>query len=437
MLFSLLTIAATAFARPALPPSLTYLQLTPQEVSQREKNLAPLYNDYATTNVAKLAGALEDNYKINVYHHVVGGDWTAEALNSKAGIMAAAVQYAIRDNQIRDDEGSTSLYASYGFKAGFLFDRISPVELGFKGRILLDDLMPSDLSFYSGDAKHAGRPLANSPFSITSEVMMNSYVAMSGWDPAKILSLGLVKHPFGGFDTNSFTLFTSESLLGVERPAIKRFLFALRDKQIRALDATVVFVNTHRLRVVDTDSTGHLFAPMAPYAVVYPGFSRVAPIPQPIIFISEDATDADLAQMIDTEAPLIFAYNKLFDMQIMPGEAQFEASLAKVSSQSPLVANLVRQVGSANAREASRRAFLSLAYGVLTTGAAPVQIGKAGAMLAANTVATAATFVYNNVASVANGIYDIMTTPSYNETVEFNINQEATAIAVSNTYIGW
>mgnify|MGYP003386888599 CR=1 FL=1 len=428
--------------------SLAPMQLTRAEVAAREKKLKPIFDYYGKTSVGQVANALEEIYGLNVYQHIAGVQWPGAALSNKKGIMAAAVQASLTEQNFTSEHdynpyrgyysSSTSYYLTtpscpitggfalatdgrliasgteivrasapsfvactlhtmFGLTARNLLNRVSAQELGIQDRVEATQWNASQLQLIKG--KEGIPNIAKiSPFTLLTTVEGKNRTVMSGFDPLKLFSLGLASRPFSGFGTRDYALYSTLENSAVLAPQLFRFLVTLKRLQIKALDATVVFMNSDYLSL--SKGVGK------PWLTVYPNFSSVAPIPQPIIYIGEGATDSDMETLIRQEAPLIYVYNKLFDANLLPLQTDIAASLAKVSHTNPELAAMMTKVGRMNSEEAARRAYLILAYGALHSTTSAVH----GAGLAVREVG-------NTVTNVFNAVYDILDQETFSETL--------------------
>jgi hypothetical protein len=207
------------------------------------------------------------------------------------------------------------------------------------------------------------------------------------WHPTFALSTLLMANTrqFGYWRLNgestALAVFSTTQNPLFEAPVLRSFSDAMNTVGLRALDATVVFLAVPIL--VDRTENDTL-----PYQVIYPQNDKVAPIPRPVVFVSPDATDEDLKAMLTDHAPRIFAYNKLFNEDVLPSVLQLDALLKKFAAEDPIVAKLIEKVGIENARNALHAAHLKMAYAILSGILAPAEfvgraaVGIAGAPLA-------------------------------------------------------
>lgn len=132
-----------------------------------------------------------------------------------------------------------------------------------------------------------------------------------------------------------------------------RFLDAIRLEQLKALDATIVFLKRNKV-VLNKQNKATVSV-----AVIYPPAESAAPVPQPMIFIGSSATIEDLTNMLEEHAPKIAAYNKLFDEHLLPSLTTFSQLLKKFPELEQKILAEVGEVNEAMKHEAMFRAYLS------------------------------------------------------------------------------
>ena len=91
--------------------------------------------------------------------------------------------------------------------------------------------------------------------------------------------------------------------------------------------------------------------------------SKIAPIPQPTIFVAEDANYQDIVEMLTENAPKIYAYNKLFNKNLLPSLNEINEILNKYPN---IYEEVIRARGGVtrdNLINAIQSAFLNVTYG--------------------------------------------------------------------------
>lgn len=338
------TFSSLSFAtEPTLPAtpvkelnlSLEHLSLTTTEIKNRDKLLKPIYENYETVNLSSVANALESAYGINVYHHMVDKELN---LKDKKNVMENAVRYFAGDTSLFNDAAANVLSNGGAVRLKnenanrYYYDK--PVV----GNNLSLDLIEGNEKKFSLEKKYPS-------FSILTTVGDSRRIE----DPIFWSKIGTRRAVYSSVKKRLYT-----------SPVMNDFLEAMKDLNIKALDATVTFSN------------GELVA--GAYAVVYPNFSKLAPIPQPAIFISETATYTDMIEMLNIHAPKIYAYNKLFTANLLPTVNEINALLTKYPNIIKEVEQKVGKVQRQNMVNAVQAAFLTVTYGAGALLAAPVAI---------------------------------------------------------------
>lgn len=296
---------------------LEHMSLTAAQIRKRDKLLKPIYDNYQNVNLSSVANVIEKAYGSNVFHYMENGKLS---LADKKSVMENAVRYYM---------GISSL-----------FDQADASVIPLKGAVKLTN------GYYDSFIQVTGKRIQGNAdkFEETNNFYSPSILA------SKVMAY---QNDFLGiFDTSvSRALYTTSTSPLFSAPVMSEYLDAMKNLNLRGLDATINFVS------------GRL-AGNKPYEVVYPHFSRIAPIPQPIIFISKDATYTDLVEMLEVHAPRIFAHNRLFNANVLPSVKDINDLLTKYPNIMEEVRRVRGQVSRQNLVNAIQGAFLNLTYGV-------------------------------------------------------------------------
>lgn len=332
--------------------SLDHLKLDAKGIKARDRKLAPVYKSYQNHTLASVANALKQTFGINVYHHS-GAKIDFNGNVSKSTVMAAAVRFFMENRETTDHWSRDTLNGEYFWQSPL---RDTPeAELGYRDEVALVSYPEVLMRFLEGDGKFFKEEYRKrSPYALTSSP---DTTTKDGWF----------------FDKKKHALFTTTNNGIFTVPGMTYFLEAMKELNLKGLDATVVFTTAN---ITDENKA-------APYRVVYPTFSYVAPIPQPVIFINASASKADAIKLLSEHAAQIYAYNKLFDREVLPKVSD----LNDVLSQHPnFLEDVKKQAGDIkgkNIRAAVQHAFLSVAAGTgLALGAVVATPLTLAAMLA-------------------------------------------------------
>lgn len=319
--------------------SLDYLKLTPDEIKDRDEKLGPIYDFYRNATAEKLASSIEETFGSQVFRLMaVGDDHNGTSLDDKRGVMDAAVFY----------------YLGY-----------SDQNLGFSN--VDSRVLPRSPLVYArnSDKEYTARKVSgNDDFpDLKSE---KCTFLLGSWDEKDSQS-----HEFMWWDWSSevSAAYSTLSDKAFEMPVIQSYFDAMIGMNLRALDAMVVFVGSlnEASAYVPSGNGGYYTDPKSKaWSVVYPRFNKLAPIPQPIVFIDSNATQADIEDLLVSQAPQIYAYNKLFNEQLLPTAAD----MAKLFKSVPALADLARAAAAENKQmkleEAVNDAYLKVSYAILT-----------------------------------------------------------------------
>jgi hypothetical protein len=320
--------------------SLDAMSLTTKEISKRDKLLKPIYENYETVNLSSVANALETAYGMNIYHHMEGKDLD---LKNKKNVMENAVRYFV---------GGESLFnqAAEGVLAYKNSVNVKKVDNYYS----TSEFNPLSVKLIEGNPKKW-----NETSTMKSPSLLASYSEKNAIRDAIFNSKVGTREAL--YTSTQNRLFTA--------PVMSDFLEAMKNLNLKAIDATVTFVNGS-VKEAGYDK---------PYKVVYPTFSKIAPIPQPVIFISSNATYSDLTQLLTEHAPKIFAYNKLFMANLLPSVNEINDLLIKYPNIIKEVEMKAGKVSRANMINAVQSAFLNVTYGTGVLLAAPVGLAAMAA----------------------------------------------------------
>lgn len=366
--------------------NLDYLKLTPNEIRKRDKKLKPIYDYYQQATLQKVLEQIENTFGSNIY---VYNDTAGASLKDKAGTMDSAVTYYTE-----------------GYSGNSAFVHIDPSIIGPRETVSADG------------PNHLVRTTSDSYLDATSNVRSAFALEIRG---------ACEVHRMWISDRNHQAVYSNLGNHLFEMPVMDRFISAMKDLNLKGLDATIVFTAGSSItrgaggassstRYTGCDTYRGYDAPPPPPAppapeyqwvpeqdgkgnvvydengqqvmvrieapapapavtkVVYPMFSHLAPIPQPIVYISKDASESDIAQMLQENAPKIYAYNQLFNKELLPQAEQIADALAKYPAIGAALAKANKTVSAANQRDALYHAFLSVSFGLMAAGMGAVSI---------------------------------------------------------------
>ncbi len=333
---------------------ISYLELTPEEIRKRDKLLKPIYDNYENQNVSSLSNAIEEIFGMNVYHnyHNYSFQGKDRSLSNKKDVMENAVRFY---SYSIDDESD--------------FDQVEKRVLSGKDSVGIDSSNCVDHTRTKGDKKYFDEE----------ECIYSSYLLdtkyLRKWKRTMIR----------GYYKKAVYTTTQNPLF--EAPIMDIFVEALNNLSLKALDATVVFTNSdiykkENIKVHDSYSSVKEVETCwncpkeeivsEKFKVIYPDYSKLAPIPQPIIYISKHAQYSDIEKMLKEHAPKIFSYNKLFNNLMLPSITDLNRMLSK----HPNFIDDVKKSGKVVARDnlinAMKMAMLDMAYGTAIVGGAVV-----------------------------------------------------------------
>lgn len=362
-----LNFAATAQAQTTAPVELSmgleHMSLTAKQIRARDRLLKPIYSNYQNVNLSSVANALEKAYGINVFHYNETPELT---LGNKKGVMESATRYYL---------GLTGL-----------FDSADPSVMPYKSSVRLNGQ-----SSYSGNQMPGltvklieGNPSKwNETTTISSPSIMASMVAEQSTSFLGIVGTGTRR-----------ALYTSTKDPLFKAPVMSDFFDAMKNLNLRGLDATVVFANG------DIEGKREPYGytiTSAKYKIIYPHFSRLAPVPQPVIYLSSSANYYDIVEMLQEHAPQIFAYNRLFNKNLLPTINEMNQVLSRYPNIIAEVEKIKGRVDRQNLLNAIQSAFLNVTYGVGAgvVGAAALLVAPVGIMVVAGSPVLAPVFIQN------------------------------------------
>jgi len=166
-----------------------------------------------------------------------------------------------------------------------------------------------------------------------------------------------------------------------EEPWVLELLEGIKASNIKALDANIYLAAGRITATVSVN--GYNRGQVVPYHVVYPQLTELAPVPSPIVYLNKDATREEVAQLLNDHAPLIYAYNKVFDAQLMPKVRDLNSAFEGYGEVSAELEKLAQKIGRENAVSALFNGFLMVNYAI-AVGA----VGTAGAVLSLPAILT-------------------------------------------------
>ncbi len=346
----------------SLDLDLSYLELTAKEIKKRDKLLKPIYDNYEEQNVSSMINAIEKIFGMNVYENYYNSQYVGHErnLSDKKGVMENAVRFY-----------------TYTANSKSAFDRVESRVLSQKNTVVLESTRSSCLNhkLTKGDKDE-----------FSSELCLSSpYLINTQYEKEYERSL------FGGYYKKG--IYTTSKNPIFEAPIMNTYIDALNSMKLKALDATVVFTNSdifeegtkldidnrNSAEVIpkrECDESGWRCQNVAPaskkYKVIYPDYSKLAPIPQPIIYISKNADYADIEELIAEHAHKIYAYNKLFNETLLPSITDLNKVLRKFPNFLEDVKKSGKTVSRENLLNAMKMAMLDVAYGTAIVGGAVV-----------------------------------------------------------------
>ena len=324
------------YAEEATPPSVTsapvevdlslnHMSLTAAQIRKRDRLLKPIYDNYQNVNLSSVSNALEQAYGANVFHYNTESKLT---LGNKKGVMENAVRYYMGIESLFDQADASVIPLKNSVK--MIAPRTYSNDTGLSGWVSVQaPLIKGDTDKFNETAE------IKSPSLLATEVH-----SRRNEDPIFRMNIGTSR---AVYSTTMDPLFSA--------PVMGEFLDAMNALNLRGLDATINF-------------TSGTLQNNKMYHVVYPHFSKIAPIPQPVIFLSKDARYADILEMLEEHAPRIFAHNHLFNAKVLPSVQEINDLLRKHPNILEEVSRVRGTVGRQNLVNAIQGAFLTLTYGV-------------------------------------------------------------------------
>lgn len=348
-------VATAAPATPAvqLDLGLEHMSLTAAQIRKRDKLLKPIYDNYRNVNLSSVANALEKAYGMNIYSYVEG---QTPALSDKKGVMANAVLFYMTGT----GEFSSAADTVIPFRAGVRLTKCGDYYGCRNGMVEVTGKK------IAGGDRFGGTTSIYSPSILASSVSeyQNDFLGMFNTSVSRAM-----------YTTTQDPLFSA--------PVMSDFLEAMKNLNLRGLDATVNFTPGD----LSTGAT----------QVVYPHFSKIAPIPQPVIFISKNASYQEIEDTLRAHAPRIYAYNKLFNASVLPSVKDINDLLAKYPNILAEVQKVRGNVSRQNLINAIQGAFLNVTYGVGAglVGAAALLTAPVSIFVVASSPLLAPVFISN------------------------------------------
>jgi len=313
-----------------------YLKLTAAEIEEREKSFSPIYENYTSLTVGKVFEKINDQYALNFFE-----DDESQSLDNKEGLLNAMTLYysgqsvdALRYADQVAVPGRSQLRIDYGEMTYRRLDR--------SGEVVID-----------------------------SATNMRSWSAIDHQVSSKKRSLAGKKKK----------ILTTMGGFVYEEPWVLELLEGIKASNIKALDANIYLAAGRITATVSVN--GYNRGQVVPYHVVYPQLTELAPVPSPIVYLNKDATREEVAQLLNDHAPLIYAYNKVFDAQLMPKVRDLNSAFEGYGEVSAELEKLAQKIGRENAVSALFNGFLMVNYAI-AVGA----VGTAGAVLSLPAILT-------------------------------------------------
>ena len=312
-----------------LSMGLEHMSLTASQIRKRDRLLKPIYDNYQNVNLASVSNALEKAYGINVFHYMEKPNLS---LGNKKGVMESAVRYYMGIPSMFDQADETVVPYRNTVK-------LQSCDNSYGYRRCTDDQPAIQASLVTGNPKRW-----EVKKSFQSPSLLGTF-APTEYDHGYILGM------FSNTTERNAVYTTTRNPL-FSAPVLSDFLEAMKGLNLRGLDATVNFVN------------GEVPGAQRGYRVIYPHFSRIAPIPQPVIFVSSNASYNDMVEMLQEHAPRIHSYNKLFNSSVLPSVKDINDMLSRYPNVLAEVQKLRSNVDRRNLVIAIQQAFLKVTYGV-------------------------------------------------------------------------
>jgi len=306
--------------------NLDHLKLTAKQIKKRDKKI-DLADFYKNATVGKTINMLEKEFGVDIYHHNrTKNNFYIPNLKSTEDIMDSAIRYYINPSAYYN-RYSDAFVVSNG-----VFDK-NGNQMLYHQDITIEKRADMNMVKISRTDRFP-EVTQTTPFLLVSQKNCYQHCAI--------------------YSTLEEPLFSM--------PIIGNFFDAMKNTQLRGLDATVVFANGTVIN--DRESLE--------YSVIYPELNKYSPIPKPVIFISSSADSYDLEEMLNEHAPQIYAYNKLFDQRMLPQLAELTRALEK----HPTLTRDLEIARDSNDLKTARmkvvNAFLKVNYMILTGAVAAI-----------------------------------------------------------------
>jgi hypothetical protein len=322
-----------ALKQAGLDFSLDYLKLKPKDIADRDKKLAEIFGKLDKVNVASAINTIHKTYGSNVFEFT---ESCPKNIDDPVSRMSAAVYKYFSDT--------------------CQFEKADPNEVPFGNALKAQGKVP--VQRMSGSEKRF-----NTESDSGSGFLVASYGATDdGW-----------------FLTHHGS-YTSTTVPLADMPIFVRFLQAMKESNLRALDATLVFVKDPVSYFYNENkgTSYYGWGVLSNTYALYPPYSDLAPIPKPVLVISSMASKEEILDFINENAPRVYAFNKLFDQKVVLLPTQNE--LMKALIDAPDILAEAQKVKKEATREevaqALHIAFLGITYAALAAGAiaAPIAL---------------------------------------------------------------
>jgi len=315
--------------------NMKFLQLSGEEIKDRDDDLEDLYDYYKHSEVSRMINLLEDVYGVNIYHYQSSKEDLYEPnLDDKKGVMDCAIRF----------------YTGYGLE-GTPFEHADSRVLPGKGCIVSDYGIVFTPRISGSEPRHYGD-------SNMTERKIRFQLFTEKHEDTCFLS-------FWKFDR----LYSSTGCKNFVLPGPYFLGEALKQLQLKGLDATVVFL---------ASELQPSYGKNVSYKVIYPARSPLAPIPHPIVFLSASAGIEEIKDMLSKNASQIYAYNQAFDKELLPTITEMNNLLKKYPALLPEVEAAANRIAIHNAKEEiMMHAFFILTYAIIS-GALTVKVPPLG-----------------------------------------------------------
>jgi hypothetical protein len=406
--------------------NLDYLKLDGKAITARDKRLAPIYASYMNNNVARVVNAIENDFGLNVYNDNVDERLSFNKAKriDKDLVMKAAVRFFLQNSNyssplreapetelgFRDsvrvrNQQEVTMVKKTGRDSQFQDSyRIRPDFALITDTRIRDNFLSNPKALYTTTENK----LFTMPGILTIlEALQESnlraidatlVITTGGFEPTNITHttctdtqlnttvLGISDngyvYRFSGYaglansHEDQFVSELNKLTNGTNDITIGEYIFSnnqiLDKKEAQAYTTQNLTELTHFNKFYKTDITQRTCEYKVEtiprnYQVVYPSFSRLAPIPQPVIYLNMNASKEEILEMLAEHAPRIYAYNNAFERQVLPQVKDLNALLAKHPNFLADVQKQAGKVSNYNIGQALQQAFLTLSIGAGAT----------------------------------------------------------------------